>query len=376
MEAVLSIQNIRRDFSVRRGKFLMMIALSVLTFAVSFAASAESFHPRIINGYDASPHPWMASISYNGKSPLETHFCGGTLIDANTVLTAAHCVADFVGKPQAIQVVVDRTQLSSAEGKLVHAVGIVVHPDYWLQSYENDVALITLDQEVVLDSYPAIASNSNYRATNTRGTILGWGYTSTTNSERSDFLKEAEIPFVDNALCAERMAEDFNEQRMFCAGTLSSSKTSGDGVDSCNGDSGGPLLVNIEGVPTVVGLTSWGFECASSYSWGVYARTDVHRDWILSHPVATPYVITPPRITGRTRVGRMLTCEPGTWGGDPSAKLSYHWIDSKFGQLPGGRRQTYVIKPNSKGHQIICEVSKNSLRHTTKGRSNKVGPIR
>jgi hypothetical protein len=67
---------------------------------------------------------------------------------------------------------------------------------------------------------------------------------------------------------------------MLCAGLLASSPDAGDGVDVCNGDSGGPILVRAGEAWTQVGITSWGFECGSDEFAGVYTRVANYAAWL------------------------------------------------------------------------------------------------
>jgi trypsin len=69
----------------------------LLVFAVAFAANSSQSGCndtiRIIGGVDAEEgeFPYLASLQMRTRKGLQ-HFCGGSLLDATTVLTAGHCV--------------------------------------------------------------------------------------------------------------------------------------------------------------------------------------------------------------------------------------------------------------------------------------------
>ena len=64
----------------------------------------KPFSARVVNGENASPHawPWQISLRVNGR-----HICGGSLIDKDWVVTAAHCV-DRNPRPSGYTVVVGK----------------------------------------------------------------------------------------------------------------------------------------------------------------------------------------------------------------------------------------------------------------------------
>jgi hypothetical protein len=62
---------------------------------------------------------------------------------------------------------------------------------------------------------------------------------------------------------------------MFCAGDLADG-----GVDSCFGDSGGPILREVDDRWVQVGIVSWGEDCAVPGQPGVYSRLSKHSDWV------------------------------------------------------------------------------------------------
>lgn len=91
------------------------------------------------------------------------------------------------------------------------------------------------------------------------------------NGAYPDQLQYVEVPILDQESCALIYA-GINPIpcHMFCAGSLN-----GD-VDSCSGDSGGPLVQN----NTLIGIVSWGIQCASPGYPGVYTYVSKLRCWI------------------------------------------------------------------------------------------------
>lgn len=78
------------------------------------------------------------------------------------------------------------------------------------------------------------------------------------------------MPILDHELCNEIYHEVPLSCHMFCAGSL------GGEIDSCSGDSGGPLAIN----NVLVGIVSFGIECAIPGLPGVYISVARQRCWI------------------------------------------------------------------------------------------------
>jgi trypsin len=186
-------------------------------------------------------------------------YCGGTLVDDNKVITAAHCADGR--KPADVVVVAGREDKDSQAGTTSPVRKIWVHPDFADVRSGADVAVLTLSRRLPYESIdPAGADDKDLYEPGMVGTILGWGRTAA-DGEPSRFLLRAEVPMIADAGC-QKSYPSFKAAAMACAGVAQG------GVDSCQGDSGGPLIVDGK----LAGITSWGEGCAAPGKPGVYTR--------------------------------------------------------------------------------------------------------
>ncbi|MCX4407009.1 S1 family peptidase [Streptomyces sp. NPDC059837] len=201
-------------------------------------------------------YPFMMQIT----DASQNQFCGGTLVAANKVVTAAHCM---VGETtSSVRVVGGRTYLNGTNGTVSKVSKIWINPDYTDATNGDDVAVLTLSTSMSYTPASYVAStDTGVYATGATARIIGWGTTSE-NGSSSNQLRTATVPIVSNTSCASSYGSEFVASDMVCAGY-----TSG-GVDTCQGDSGGPLLIG--GV--LAGITSWGEGCAEAGYPGVYTR--------------------------------------------------------------------------------------------------------
>ncbi|MBN8547727.1 MAG: serine protease [Deltaproteobacteria bacterium] len=366
-----------------------MIHLSRLVhiglLAVVLAASTvDAQISRIINGHGASEGewPWMVTIFPAGQdpaNPIQGHFCGGALVAPSYVVTAAHCVADLVGFPEEVEVVVGRTLLSSVSGARRAVKSIVVHPSFNGSLLRNDIALLKLVSpvpqmpvELVLPGEEALWEAG------TLATIIGWGQTNANLPIIPDLLQEAIVPIQSDLTCHDTLGLFFDPSAHLCAGTLSSAGTI-DGVDSCYGDSGSPLMVPSASGWKLAGITSWGFGCASSVTYGVYTRAAAYANWVYSFPPAPPIVRAFPGLApyDAPTVGTTLTCLPGQWSGD-NLVFTYQWFRSGLeSDLPitGAHSASYVLSSDDVDQYLYCLVTATNVSGVANGASDFVGPV-
>jgi|SRR5215218_90536 len=272
-----------------RGRYLLAalaIAMAVgLGAAVPVLAQDEdgSIHPQVVGGTPVpdGKYPFMTSIQADtsDRPPYKEHFCGGTLIDTDSVMTAAHCVV-FIGRKtnentlgyRDVRLDVGVTVLNSDQGqrrRIDRLSDIHVHPDYnGVRNDKFDVAVIELARPVNNIEPIALAEPASgdqlEGPPGTAATVAGWGSMKPGFPKR---MQEADPPLVSDTQCETSYREEFYPALMVCAGEK--------GVDTCQGDSGGPMFVeDSTAVRRQIGITSWGFGCAVAGSPGVYTEVN------------------------------------------------------------------------------------------------------
>ena len=358
-----------------KKNLFQLIILSSLFFNAALFADQENF---VINGKPSanSAWPFMVSLSTADTSADKGHFCGGVLITSRHVLTAAHCVVDYVNFPSLVRVAIGRTKLTSTEGREIIADGIVVYPEYKIEEFSNDVAIVRLSEEVDITPIKIAAQNdSNSSAAGSPATLLGWGVMDQEYLIRPDNLQEATLDIIDDSECEHRLGLDFQPNTMLCAGKLATNPFTSDGVDACYGDSGGPLIAQTADGIELIGLVSWGWACGSDKYWGVYAEVSKYSDWIQSLPGVKPYSVDLPYVNGEPEVGSKLTCETGQWGGDGPLQYIYRWYDNIEGLVRESSSPNYKLTKRDIGRTLVCEVSASNEYGENLSVSEEVGPI-
>jgi trypsin len=263
---------------------IIVIGMSQLTHAESRVA------PQIVGGVIVTPNelPWQALLYIGG------YMCGGSLIDEEWVLTAAHCVEGMTAGQATVYLGLhDRQSLNATANPYLQtrAVSqIIAHASYNPSTTDYDVALLRLAIPVDLTTgvAPVTLATQPQHATlynkDTMLTVSGWG-TISSGGSTSRYLRKVNVPVVSNADCNTMYGGGITA-RMMCAGD-----TVNGGEDSCQGDSGGPIFVQQNGSFVQVGIVSWGTGCADKDYPGVYTNVYALYDWINNY-VGLPGVAT------------------------------------------------------------------------------------
>lgn len=286
---------------------------------------------KVIGGTKTLADDWPGIISLQTTDgATDSHFCGAAAINADWLLTAAHCVEhartdatgdwvqygrNRVGALELYGTIQAVGSLSTLKGALddtkYDIAEIIVHPDYQAEFAHlgHDIALVKLarpwqGETTLVSTSPATDG--------TEDSVSAWvaGYGAEEFGQREwdveDYparsvrvaaptlsLLETVVPTVPQPTCKARLKQAIDEvsrvqpfweayadfsvtERQICAGQQ--------GHDSCQGDSGGPLVrIDKFGWPYQVGIVSWGVGCGRSQTPGIYTRVSAYTDWIAEH---------------------------------------------------------------------------------------------
>lgn len=232
--------------------------------------------------------PWQAAILKRSGREM-VYVCGGTLIDQQYIVTAAHCLKELEASDLKVRLgewdVRDKSEFYPHVEYDV--TGMYVHPEFYEGNLENDVALMRLKGRVDNTLYPHIGpvclpqANNDFTGQVCR--ITGWGKDDWgSEGEFQSILKETEVPVMNKNVCQQvlrttKLGSSYKlHEGMMCAGGE-------ENRDACKGDGGGPLVCRSKsGEFYLAGIVSWGIGCGERGVPGVYVDVPYYVEWMNS----------------------------------------------------------------------------------------------
>ncbi|XP_051825355.1 tryptase-like isoform X2 [Antechinus flavipes] len=256
---------------------------------------------QIIGGEEAPKKEWPWQVSLRkqedyGEEALWKHFCGGSLIHPEWVLTAASCFFNEEEEPSSYRVQL-REQHLYYEDNLMSLSKIVVHSNFTFDNEGADIALLKLTESVQFSNQarPIKLPAASQNFSNTECWVTGWGNTGSEEVLSPPFsLKQVQVPIFDNHDCEQlyhkvsTIAESTRiiPEDMICAGKK--------GHDICERDTGSPLVCKVEDSWLQAGVASWVENCGeNSNRPGVYTNILKYLDWIQKNIQGTLGSISP-----------------------------------------------------------------------------------
>jgi secreted trypsin-like serine protease len=242
-----------------------MLRIILALVLVSSPASAGPLVSPIVGGSLVEPGAWPDVVAV---FTADGGVCTGTLLEADLVVTAAHCVD---ASPQ--EVLVGSVDLTKPDGQRRRVKWSRAYPS-WIDRY--DVGVVMLEHPVFARAR-AVAQGCTARQGLARGTplqIVGFGLTTTSGTGESSRLREATIRVTDPTCTS----DDACRPDVAPGGEL---VAGGEGVDACFGDSGGPAYIATSHGPALLGIVSRGtFATLPCGDGGIYVRADKVTSWI------------------------------------------------------------------------------------------------
>uniref|UniRef100_F6X4X5 Urokinase-type plasminogen activator n=1 Tax=Monodelphis domestica TaxID=13616 RepID=F6X4X5_MONDO len=257
-----------------------------------FQCGYKSMTPRFkIVGGNTTPienQPWFAAIYRNHLGGSSSFTCGGTLISSCWVVSAAHCFPKIKRGENYVLYLGQSMRKSQTGGDSQFEVEqIILHENFSTGAiaYHNDIALLKIRsktgqcaepsrvvQTICLPkAYEDVPSGSDCEVT-------GFGLENQNDYLYPEYLKMAVVNPISHKQCAR--PDYYGTEvtpKMLCAAHPEWKS------DACQGDSGGPLVCPIDDRMVLVGVVSWGIDCAAENKPGVYTRVSHFLPWIQAH---------------------------------------------------------------------------------------------
>lgn len=251
-------------------------------------SNTKTFSPtfKIINGLDAVENswPWTVSIRQISKKQILSHSCTGVLIYEDLVLTAAHCVNHLDANQIAVIIGIHNFLFEEPTiNNTFYVASRYYHEDFNRISLANDIALLSLVSNITISNTVGLVClpNNSLSVLNKTLVMVGWGRYGT-DTGISMTLKQATLKIIngDEKCIIPKAKVQYNPDMQFCA----ADERLSDKQSACKGDSGGPLLYEVNSRWFVYGITSYVISTAENYCDNrqptFFTQIPPYTDWI------------------------------------------------------------------------------------------------
>lgn len=261
-----------------------LLLATLASIVVNFTAKADDL--KVVGGFPAEQANTKHQVSIRRKSnDLASfgsgHMCGGSLINSQTILTAAHCLVNEKDQKRVagfFRVVGGSLQrvVASNSTEVFNVTKVIIHERYDPETFANDIGMLILDRK--MEGYhPTLQSIELISNSPKPGTICqtsGWGTIQSGIPIATVDLMAVNISIISLESCNGNTSYNGDIRNgMLCAGDDLGGK------DACQGDSGGPLVCG----GLLAGIVSYGKGCGLQNYPGIYSDVAHFRKWIDSN---------------------------------------------------------------------------------------------
>lgn len=342
---------------VTRG-LVFVSALFFVTLAswVVQKSNAITYGEEVLNSSQTTP--WVVVVEiFEPDEELPSSSCSGTLIEADLVLTAAHCIPQF----GSFRVRYGITNFADTDESF-EVQGAWRHPRYSERRFGvNDVALLRLKSPIPSAKYVPLATKAQLLKAERSSTfrIYGWGIDQ--NNDEATYLRVTNVK-NETASLKSKIGKFFNDDIWLAAGRYLKKERVYSGA--CRGDSGGPLIASSRSRLIQVGVVSFGAKSCDTSMPTIFMKTSyylgdfrsaiarlVSEDPALDR--TKPRNVLEPSIVGTAELGGRIICSQGEWTPN-TTEVRYSWISSDGRKIAEGT--SLFITRELTGAKLTCNV--------------------